>query len=264
MFLGSEGILGVIVEAWLRITRRPTFTASAAVTFGGLGEAVEATRAIAQSGLRPSNCRLLDPVEAMLNAGASDGRARLLLGFESADSDVAPLLERAVELAREHGGERSESSAVRTWRGSFLRAPYIRDALVRLGMCVETVETACPWSRFEALHAAVLAAAQSAAPGGVAVVACRFTHVYPDGPAPYFTIVTPSRRGAEVAIWDGIKAAVSEAIVAGGGTITHHHAVGRDHRPWYDRQRPPLFADALRAAKSTLDPQGILNPGVLI
>jgi alkyldihydroxyacetonephosphate synthase len=264
LFLGSEGILGVIVEAWLRVTRRPKFTASAAVTFGDLGEAVTATREIVQAGLRPSNCRLLDPVESMLNAGATDGRARLLLGFESPDSEVGALLDRTVEICKDHGGERAEGGAVRAWRGSFLRAPYIRDALVRLGLCVETVETACTWNRFEALHAAVLAAAQSAAPAKVAVVTCRFTHVYPDGPAPYFTIITPSRHGAEVGIWDEIKAAVSEAIVAGGGTITHHHAVGRDHRPWYDRQRPPLFADALRAAKSTLDPQGILNPGVLL
>src|SRR6185312_15749096 len=148
-------------------------------------------------------------------------------------------------------------STVDTWRGSFLRAPYVRDALVRLGLVVETVETACTWNRFEGLHAAVLAAVQSAAPAKVAVVTCRFTHVYPDGPAPYFTIVTPGRRGAEVAIWDEIKAAASEAILANGGTITHHHAVGRDHRPWYDDERSPLYHDALRAAKRTLDPRGL-------
>jgi alkyldihydroxyacetonephosphate synthase len=268
LFLGSEGTLGVIVEAWLRVTRRPTFTASTAVTFAAMSEAVEATRAIAQSGLRPSNCRLLDPLEAMLQAGAQDGRARLLLGFESADSDVSALLARTVEICKDHEGVPEESAkstdVVGAWRGSFLRAPYIRDALVRLGLVVETVETACTWNRFEALHAAVLAAVQSAAPAKVAVVTCRFTHVYPDGPAPYFTIVTPGRRGAEVAIWDEIKAAASDAIVANGGTITHHHAVGRDHRPWYDRQRPPLFAAALRGAKEALDPRGILNPGVLI
>ena len=93
---------------------------------------------------------------------------------------------------------------------------------------------------------------------------CRFTHVYPDGPAPYFTVLAPGRRGAELEQWADIKAAAAEAVIANGGTITHHHAVGRDHRPWYDRQRPDAFAGALRAAKRALDPAGILNPGVLV
>jgi alkyldihydroxyacetonephosphate synthase len=95
-------------------------------------------------------------------------------------------------------------------------------------------------------------------------VTCRFTHVYPDGPAPYFTVLAPARRGAELEQWDAIKRVAADAVIAGGGTITHHHAVGRDHRPWYDRQRPEPFAKALTAAKAALDPKGILNPGVLI
>jgi alkyldihydroxyacetonephosphate synthase len=95
-------------------------------------------------------------------------------------------------------------------------------------------------------------------------VSCRFTHVYPDGPAPYYTVLAPARRGEEVAQWDEIKAAAADAVIDGGGTITHHHAVGRDHRPWYDRQRPDPFARALRAAKKELDPRGVLNPGVLV
>jgi len=95
-------------------------------------------------------------------------------------------------------------------------------------------------------------------------VMCRFTHVYPSGPAPYFTVLAKARRGSEVRQWDEIKSAVSEAVVAAGGTITHHHAVGRDHRPWYDLQRPDRFADALVAAKRAVDPEAILNPGVLI
>src|SRR5690606_16177642 len=116
------------------------------------------------------------------------------------------------------------------------------------------------WTAYEALRAAVTDAVGAA--GGV--VSSRFTHVYPDGPAPYFTVYAPARRGAEVEQWDAIKAAVSAAIRATGGTITHHHAVGRDHRPWYDGQRPEPFALALPAAKAALDPAGILNPGVLV
>jgi alkyldihydroxyacetonephosphate synthase len=144
--------------------------------------------------------------------------------------------------------------------------PYQRDAMARRSMVVETFETACTWDRFPALHAAVTAAAQEAAERvcGAAVVTCRFTHVYPDGPAPYYGVYAPGRWGSLVQQWDEVKASVSRAIVDHGGTITHHHAVGRDHRPWYDEQRPDAFAAALAAAKSVLDPAGVLNPGVLL
>jgi alkyldihydroxyacetonephosphate synthase len=144
--------------------------------------------------------------------------------------------------------------------------PYQRDALAARGMIVETFETACTWDRFTALRAAVAAGAADAMRqvGAEGALTCRFTHVYPDGPAPYFGIYAAGRWGQTVEQWDEIKIAVSEAILSSGGGITHHHAVGRDHRPWYDRQRPDLFAAALRSGKSVLDPAGILNPGALI
>ena len=141
--------------------------------------------------------------------------------------------------------------------------PYLRDMLLRLGILSDTFETAITWERFEAFHEAVTGATREAL-GEPCRVTCRFTHVYPDGPAPYFTILAPANRGAELEQWDAVKGAASDAVIAGGGTITHHHAVGRDHRPWYDRQRPDRFAGALRAAKAELDPRSILNPGVLI
>jgi alkyldihydroxyacetonephosphate synthase len=132
-------------------------------------------------------------------------------------------------------------------------------------MITETFETACTWDRFSELHAAVVAAATRVLREvcGIGVVTCRFTHVYPDGPAPYYGIYAPGRCGSLTSQWDEIKAAVSEALVSAGGTITHHHAVGRDHMPWYARQRPNVFAAALSGAKAALDPQGLLNPGVL-
>jgi alkyldihydroxyacetonephosphate synthase len=138
---------------------------------------------------------------------------------------------------------------------------------VCLGAVVDTFESAITWDRFEAFHASVMTAATTGMRdvcGGSGAVSCRFTHVYPDGPAPYFSVYAPGRVGSQVQQWDDIKAAVSDAVIAGGGTITHHHAVGRDHRPWYDRQRPDPFAAALRAAKASLDPTAVLNPGVLI
>jgi alkyldihydroxyacetonephosphate synthase len=294
LLAGSEGILGVISEAWMRVRPRPQHKASAAVKFGDFLAGAEAVRAIAQSGLDPANCRLLDPGEAELT-GAGDGSAALLiLGFESASVPVRARLEQAVAIARDHGGHPATeppmgrkplhdsgfrpiggegADAVESWRGAFLLAPYLRDTFVACGVLSETFETAITWERFEELHATVMETARrvvgevSGAPAegrGAARISCRFTHVYPDGPAPYFTVLAPAVRGGEVAQWDEVKAAVSEVLIAGGATITHHHAVGRDHRPWYDRQRPAPFAAALRAAKAELDPAAVLNPGVLL
>jgi alkyldihydroxyacetonephosphate synthase len=137
---------------------------------------------------------------------------------------------------------------------------------IAVGVLSETFETAITWERFPAFHERVLSEVSGAIRDvcGGGSVSCRFTHVYPDGPAPYYTILAPVRRGGELEQWAEIKRAASEAVIEGGGTITHHHAVGREHRPWYDRQRPDVFAAALRAAKAALDPDGALNPGVLI
>jgi alkyldihydroxyacetonephosphate synthase len=146
----------------------------------------------------------------------------------------------------------------------------MRDVFVAMGVLSETFETAITWERFPAFHERVTAAAEEAVrgaggPGSSAgQVSCRFTHVYPDGPAVYFTVLAPARRGREVEQWAAIKHVVSNAVIAEGGTITHHHAVGREHRPWYDQQCPPPFAAALRGAKAAVDPAGIMNPGVLI
>jgi alkyldihydroxyacetonephosphate synthase len=280
LFIGSEGILGVITEAWMRVQDRPRFRASAVARFPTFEQGVDAARALAQSGLHPANCRLLDATEAMVTE-TDDGSAHvLLMAFESADHPLEPWITRAAELARDHGGDvpddalrtRTDTAASRegsagAWRNAFLRAPYTRDALVAMGMVNETFETAITWERFGALYEDVMSAVHGAlteigAPNGV--VTCRFTHVYPDGPAPYFTVIAPGRAGVQLEQWAVIKDAASEALMRHDATITHHHAVGRDHRPWYDRQRPALFADALRSAKATLDPRATLNPGVLI
>ena len=260
LWLGSEGALGVITEAWVRVQRRPTFVRRSAVRFAEYADAVEAVRELAQSGLQPANCRLLDAIESMLGARVTDGSCRLLLGFESANHPVDAAMDRALEICRTRRGVVVGSDSTGEWRETLLGAPYLRDGLARLGVVVETFETACTWAGFAALHAGIVEAVVATG----ALVACRLTHLYPDGPAPYFTVYAAGRRGAEVQIWDAVKAAASEAIVANGGTITHHHAVGRDHRPWYDRERPEPFALALRAAKAAVDPNGVLNPGVLI
>ena len=270
---GSEGTLGVITEAWMRVQPRPAHRRSTGVRFDSFLAGVECVRAISQSGLHPSNCRLLDPGEAGLTMAADGSHALLVLGFESTDHPVDGAMARALELCAEHGGAASESrdgpagDAVSSWRGAFLGAPYLRDMLVAVGVLGETFETAITWERFPVFHERVIAAAEQSVReqcGGEGRVFCRFTHIYPDGPAPYFTVLAPARRGEEVEKWAQVKGAVSDAVIAAGGTITHHHAVGRDHRPWYDRQRPEPFAAALRGAKAAVDPRGIMNPGVLI
>jgi alkyldihydroxyacetonephosphate synthase len=200
-----------------------------------------------QGGLRPSNCRLIEAAEARLTfAGHS---TLLLLGFEGDLSGVETVRRLCPDLTEGGGGE---------WREAFLRAPYLRDTLVAMGVFAETFETAVTWDRLPALVDTV----KAAIPEGI--VTCRITHAYPDGAAPYFTVLAPARRGEEDEQWGDVKRAASDAIVAAGGTITHHHAVGRVHRDWYDRQRPEPFAVALGAAKAALDPDGRLNPGVLL
>jgi alkyldihydroxyacetonephosphate synthase len=272
MLLGSEGILGVITEAWVRVRPKPDRRASAAVRFGDFMAGAEAVRALSQSGLYPTNCRLIDAAEARMTGAGDGSQALLVLGFESAEHDVEPWMSLALECCADHGGswERrgggEPSDAVGSWREAFLRAPYLRDAFVAIGVLSETFETAITWERFPAFHERVLATARAAVQDtcGAGSVTCRFTHVYPDGPAAYYTTLAPVERGGELESWRQIKRAASDAVIEAGGTITHHHAVGRDHRPWYDAQRPEPFADALRAAKSALDPTGTLNPGVLI
>ena len=271
LLIGSEGTLGLITEAWVRVRARPTRRASAGVRFASFADGAAAARELSQSGLYPTNCRLIDAREAK-TTGAGDGtHALLVLGFEADERDVEPSMSVALEICNDYGGSYERrggggESSVGSWREAFLRAPYLRDTFIAMGVLSETFETAITWDRFPDFHARVMEKATAAvqAACGAGTVTCRFTHVYPDGPAPYYTILAPARRGEELEQWAQIKQAASDAVIDGGGTITHHHAVGRDHRPWYDRQRPDPFAAALRGAKAAVDPSGALNPGVLI
>jgi alkyldihydroxyacetonephosphate synthase len=275
LLIGSEGILGIITQAWMRLQDRPRFRAGGAMQFADFFTAAKALRAISQAGLYPANCRILDPQEA-LNTGAADGSvAIMVLAFESGDHPVEPWMARASECCADHGGkpDRTDTAdahrqgAAGAWRNAFIRMPFARERTIERGIINDTFETAITWDRFESFHDKVKAATERAiveATGRAGQVTCRCTHVYPDGPAPYFTFHAAGRHRELTAQWHTIKSAGLDAVIENGGTVTHHHAVGRDHRRWYDRQRPPLFAAALKAAKAIMDPQALLNPGVLI
>jgi alkyldihydroxyacetonephosphate synthase len=247
------------------------------VQFKEFFSAVEAVRAISQAGLYPANCRLLDPLEAFMNASGDGEHAVLVLTFESADHPLNEWLKRALELCMDYGGEYSRESVEQKdahrsgtagqWRERFLRMPWFREELTARSIIFDTFETAVTWDRFPNLYISVKEATERAvkeATGQPGVVSCRFTHIYPDGPAVYFTFGGLGKKSALIEQFWTIKQAASAALMQAGGTITHHHAVGRDHRQWYDQERPEIFARALGAVKRTLDPQWLLNPGVLI
>lgn len=291
LVIGSEGTCGVITEAWMRLQTRPRFRANASATFTSMSVAVTCVRMLAQSGLNPSNCRLLDADE-VANFRIGDCKSpTLVLGFESADHAVAASMRRALEIVAECGGnydrqsidatlaadsgeasaEGARSGAAGAWRDTFIRMPYLRDPMVGRGAILDTFETAITWDKFDAFYAGVKEGMQRAikrVTGNFGVVSCRFTHVYPDGAAPYFTFVALGSAKADLdaslAAWCELKRVANELVVVLGGTSTHHHAVGRDHRSGYEVESAPLFRASLAAAKSVLDPQGVMNPGVLI
>ena len=277
LVIGSEGSLGIITEAWVRVQGRVRSKATAGFRFPDFLGAAGAVRAIAQAGLFPANVRIVDGVELAVN-GAGDGSFTLMVvSFESSDRPVDAWMDIAEECVLRHGGVQDADwrtnpnahlmGAAGAWRHAFIRMPYNREVLTPLGIISDTFESAITWDRFESFYHNVRRATQDAireATGREGAVSCRFSHAYPDGPAPYFAFHCAADPHSMLDQWWEIKREVSDAVIDNGGTITHHHAVGRDHMPWYERQRPPLFGDVLTRAKTHLDPQGILNPGVLV
>ncbi len=278
-FIGSEGIFGIITEATVKLQTRPSIKASASVRFSDESNAFEAVRQISQSGLYPSNCRLISAIECLTMGIGKGNDSVLILGFESHDHPQDVKLKRALEICKENNGRWNDkdvfsgtrdkvdaSSTSERWKDAFLRAPYIRDYMIRCGMIIETFETATTWDNLNKFHENILTKTQNAINEvcGKGVVMWRFTHIYPDGPAIYYTVIAAGKRGSEIEQWDSIKKAASDAIIGFGGPITHHHAVGRVHRPWFEKSLPPLYGRILRQVKITIDPKWILNPDVLI
>ena len=280
LVLGSEGALGIISECWLRLQKRPRCRATAGVLFRDWQSGCDAVRDIAQAKLWPANLRILDPFEAAFSAGVEGDQALLIIGFESSEIPQGPNIRAAVAIARGRGGITEDQDiliddgtgaptgrggAVGAWRNAFIGVNAGLTA--GLGLLSDTFETAVTWDRWPDFDAEVrerVGAALGEAIGPNFRLSCRFTHVYPDGPAPYYSFSGVVPRGAEAERWQTIKDAATDAVVAAGGTVTHHHAVGRMHRVGWERQRPSIFGQMLSAAKRSIDPRGILNPGVLL
>ncbi len=280
MVMGSEGTIGIISSCWLRLQKRPTFRATAGVLFPDWSSGYTAVRHIAQAKLWPANLRILDPGEAQSSAGLDGQQSLLIIGFESSDVPQGAFIKEAVKIAREFNGQIDDEdvliddgSGAPTGRGGAVGA--WRDAFIGvnaglsngLGMLSDTFETAVTWDRWPAFDAAIRESVGGAIRetlGASGRLSCRFTHVYPDGPAPYYSFSGVVAPGGEAEAWHTIKAAAMETIVRMGGTVTHHHAVGRMHAEGWADQRPALFDDVWRGVKGALDPNDIMNPGVLM
>jgi alkyldihydroxyacetonephosphate synthase len=285
LLIGSEGTLGVICELSLRVRAAPAEHRYEGIFFEDFAAGTEVLRTLAQQGASPDVARLSDEQEtrmslALAGTGGLKGRlGRLYLGargyrhgciaifgFEGGARDVQRRRDHALDVARAGGGLAVGRSPGEAWRAGRFAAPYLRDELLTHGVMVETLETATQWSNLTRLHGAVSdAIAGSLRAGGTpGLVMCHVSHLYETGASLYFTFVARQREGEELAQWSEAKQAASRAIVAGGGTITHHHAVGVDHAPWMRDEVGDTGLDALRALKAQLDPSGIMNPGKLL
>lgn len=270
LWCGSEGFLGVITDVHLRCVALPAERVSAGVRFKTFEQALEAARALLHAGIYPTQLRILDPYEHLLSrafSGKAAAGALMVLAFESGGAPLKEMFAAAQEVCRQQGGEvqtKEGEEAVGDWRNTFFRQPYIRDALMDYGIISDTFETAVPWSAvpgfYHAVREATLKVVQKVCGGGA--VTCRSTHSYTDGLCLYFAFFGPGRHDALAEQWWEIKTAVSEAVMAHGGTMSHHHAMGRDHKKWAKAEIPPAYRAAIRAAKRELDPQGLLNPGL--
>ena len=277
LFMGTEGSLGIITEAWVQLQERASHRGSIAVFFDDFLQGAEAVRQISQAGLYPSNLRIIDAEEARVNYVSDKNKDILFLGFESSDHPVDAWMDRALEICADHGGEfdrevlqkpNSHREAEQgRWRDIFLETSYYREITTPREIIYGTTETSVTWDKFPALYKKAMAVTRKAmkeATGREGSVSCRFVYVYPDGPAPYLSWYCLGRHGELKAQWKHVKNAVTDVFLDMGGSTTHHTSIGRDHMPWLNKQTPDLFRTVLQSAKENLDPNGIMNPGVII
>ena len=273
LLIGSEGVFGVITQVRLRVHRVPEAVRYEAWSFPDFAAGTAALRAITQTGTGPTVVRMSDEVETGVNLATTEaigenqitGGCLAITVFEGTKEHAESRHAETRALLEAHGGTSLGEGPAQAWEHGRFAAPYLRDSLLAAGALCETLETATEWSTIPALKAAVTEALTTslAESGTPALVMCHVSHVYPTGASLYFTVVA-GQRGNPIEQWRAAKKAASDAIMATGGTITHHHAVGADHRPWMRDEVGDLGVQLLRAVKATLDPAGILNPGKLI
>jgi alkyldihydroxyacetonephosphate synthase len=291
LLVGSEGVLGILTEATVRIRRLPEVRDYRGYIFPDFASGAAAVRSAVQNDCRPAMLRLLDPAETrflgaverlgrspsltsrvfarvVIARGAGATPCLLIGGFEGGKEEAERSRRDTERHIRREGGIPVGARPGRSWYASRFDLPALRDVLLARGVGVDTVETAGPWSDLSHLKASIGSALERAiaeeAPGRHGLVLAHLSHSYPEGAALYFTFVFPQRLGDEIEQWRRIKQAVSETIVSAGGTITHHHGIGEDHRPWLAAEKGDVGIELLRALKATLDPSGVLNPGTLL
>jgi alkyldihydroxyacetonephosphate synthase len=285
LVIGSEGVFGVIPEVTVRV--RPALAARRYE--GWIAESFEAgaeiVRGLAQGPGLPDVIRVSDEEETRASLALSgprgvagalfgrylrlrrrDGGCLIIVGIEGDEESVARRRALAVRALRGGGAAYLGQAVGRSWEHGRFQAPYLRDTLIDAGAIVETLETSHTWSRLNDLRGAVGEAIRDslASQGTPGLVMCHLSHAYADGASLYYTFVARARPGDELRQWQAVKRAASEAIVGAGGTITHHHAIGRDHAPYMEAEVGRLGVEALRAVKERLDPTGVMNPGKLI
>jgi alkyldihydroxyacetonephosphate synthase len=271
LFLGSEGAFGVLTEVTVRIKPVPSATVYAAWSFPDFESGASAFREATQAGIRPTVLRLSDASETRVNATMGGHVTRLrgclaVATFEGATDAEARATREALDAAFTRRGAKSRGEdPARSWERGRFASPALRDTLLDLGVLAETLETATTWAQLEELKRAITDAltATLTADGTKPIVMCHISHVYPAGASLYFTVVSALTTDP-AGQWHRAKDAASRAIGSAGGTITHHHAVGRDHLPYLEGEIGALGSEILRAVKATLDPTGIMNPGVLV
>jgi alkyldihydroxyacetonephosphate synthase len=283
LIVGSEGTLGVITEVTLAVRGAPEVRQYEGWSFKSFAAGVDAFRELEQARAAGEVSRLSDEAETMMSlasAGRSGGGAAKLwqryiklrghaggclaiVGFEGESDEVLDRANRARTLLRSAGGLRLGARPGAAWQHQRFRAPYLRDALLDRGVLVETLETATTWGNLHNLYGAVQNALRSAL-GDPCVVLCHVSHLYPAGASLYYTFMAAQQRGHELEQWQAAKTAACDAIIAAGGTITHHHAIGVDHARWVRAEIGDVGVDVLRATKARLDPRGIMNPGKLL